>query len=70
MLDTHMLNNDGKEAVTKFKTKFANFIRDSLELMEDGRERSIFITKCEEASFFGTKAIASLEENHESKAEY
>jgi len=70
MFDTHMLNNQGKAAVHEFKTKFAKACKDALELIPDGREKAIFITKCEEASFFGTKGIASHDDNHESKTEY
>lgn len=70
MFDTHRLNDTGFAAMTSFKEKMAQATREAIALMPDGREKSIFITKLEEAVFFGAKAIASKQENHESKTEY
>lgn len=63
MFETHKLNEAGFEAVKKFKTTLANAVREVEELMTDGREKSIFKTKVEEAVFFGTKAVASSEKH-------
>lgn len=64
MFDTHKLNDNGFSEVKQFKQAMADAVKATLALMPDGREKSIFITKLEEAVFFGTKAIAAKEGNH------
>jgi hypothetical protein len=58
MFETHKLNDKGLAEVTKFKTDLVNAVEAAFDLMPDGREKSVFKTKLEEAVFFGTKAIA------------
>jgi hypothetical protein len=70
MFDTHMLNETGKKQMAQFKTTFANAAKNVLDAMPDGREKSIFLTKLEEAVFFGAKSIASVPANHDTKTEY
>ena len=70
MFDTHKCNEVGFKEITEFKSAMANAVRDSLQRMPEGREKSIFMTKIEEAVFFGTKAIAAKSENHTEKTEY
>ena len=64
MFETHKLNEAGFGDVAEFKTHMAERVKEALNLMPDGRDKSIFITKIEEAMFFGTKAIASKEGNY------
>lgn len=64
MFETHKLNENGFKTVNAFKTKLAEGVRAAMELLPDGREKSIFVTKIEEAAFFGTKAIAAEKTNH------
>ena len=59
MLETHKLNENGFNEVAQFKGKLSTAINEALNLLPEGREKSIFKTKIEEAAFFGTKAIAS-----------
>jgi len=63
MFETHILNEKGFEEVAKFKSKLISATKDALELMPESREKSLFLTNLEQALFFGTKAIASKEEN-------
>jgi hypothetical protein len=70
MFDTHKLNPDGFAEVTRFKTLMAAATKLALDYLPEGREKSIFLTKLEEAMFFGTKAIASKPENHNEITKY
>lgn len=63
MFDTHKLNDKGFEEVKKLKSEMAKSVELALSLMPEGREKSIFKTKIEEAMFFGTKAIAGKDGN-------
>lgn len=70
MFETHKLNDQGFEAVKQFKTTMAKAVTEVMEMLPEGREKSIFKTKLEEAMFFGTKALASKEENHTEVVQY
>jgi hypothetical protein len=70
MFDTHMLNETGKVAMGAYKSTIATAAKQVAAMMPEGREKSIFITKMEEAVFFGAKAIAQVPANHDSKTEY
>ena len=63
MFDTHKLNDKGFDEVATFKATMITSVKTALDLMPEGREKSVFKTKIEEAVFFGTKAIAGKEGN-------
>jgi len=63
MFDTHKLNDAGFSNVKAFKGKLSEAIGEVISLLPEGRDKSIFITKVEEAVFFGTRAIAAKEGN-------
>lgn len=65
MFETHKLNQNGFDQVEEFKENANLFVKKALESIPEGREKSVFLTKLEEAVFFGTKAIASKDENHD-----
>lgn len=64
MFDTHKLNELGFSEMQLFKKKMAEAVTHATAFMPDCREKSIFITKLEEAIFFGAKAIAQKPENY------
>lgn len=64
MFDTHKVNEAGFQEIAMFKTTVANAVNTANALMPEGREKAIFMTKLEEAVFFGTKAIAAKAGNH------
>ena len=64
MFESHKLNKNGFEEMEQFKKEFADAVRQAITRMPDSREKSIFLTKVEEAVFFGAKAIASKSENY------
>jgi len=70
MFDTHKLNEKGLSDMKIYKSTVAHSTKQVMELMPEGREKSIFKTKMEEAVFFGAKAIASNSENHSEITEY
>lgn len=70
MFKTHKLNEKGFEEVKILKSEMAKAVDIALFLMPEGREKSVFKTKIEEAMFFGTKAIAGKEGNFTEIVEY
>ena len=70
MFEYHILNEQGKEQVVKYKTIMGDAVKQALAMMPEGREKSIFKTKLEEAAFFGTKAIAGQEGNYVEKRDF
>lgn len=70
MFEYHILSDQGKEQVIKYKTIMGDAVKTVLEMMPEGREKSIFKTKLEEAAFFGTKAIASKDGNYLEKKDF
>ena len=64
MFDTHKLNDQGFDVMKTYKQTMADAVKAVTKLMPEGRDKAIFMTKCEEAVFFGAKAIASQAENH------
>lgn len=65
MFPVHKLNERGFEAVEKFKQLISNAAIEAMNEMPEGRDKAIFMTKLDEAMFFGTRAIASHEIMHE-----
>jgi hypothetical protein len=63
MFDSHKLNQKGFEEMMAYKSKLAAAVNEVLALMPEGREKSLFKTKLEEAVFFGAKAIAGKDGN-------
>jgi hypothetical protein len=49
MFETHKLNEQGFAEVNQLKTEMAKAITNALLLMPEGRDKSIFVTKLEEA---------------------
>ena len=70
MFDTHKLNEKGFNEMAEYKHAISKAVTQVLELMPEGREKSIFKTKIEEAVFFGAKAIASKEGNYSEVTSY
>lgn len=70
MFGTHKLNDRGFDEMKKFKNTMAQAVNEVLSQMNDGREKSLFITHLETAVFNGAKAIASKSENHSEVIEY
>lgn len=63
MFETHKVNENGFEQIKDFKSRLNQSVTSVLKIIPDGREKSLFLTKIEEAVFFATKAIASKEGN-------
>ena len=63
MFETHKLNEKGFDEVRTLKALIADAVEAALAMMPEGREKSIFKTKIEEAMFYGTKSLASKEGN-------
>jgi hypothetical protein len=70
MFETHKLNLQGFQEMDKFKTEMSLAVSSAMLKMPEGREKSIFKTKIEEAVFFGAKAIASKQGNFEAIINY
>lgn len=63
MFETHRLNEQGFKKMNKFKETMSIAVSEVMLDMPEGREKSLFKTKVEEAVFFGAKAVASSPEN-------
>lgn len=59
----HMLSEKGKAAASEIAAAFDDLGARLFLLVPDGRERSIVMTKLEEACFFAKKAIAEIPGN-------
>lgn len=70
MFESYKLNENGHDAVLAFKNVMASSAEVVLQLMPEGREKSLFQTKLEEAVMFGTKAISSKEGNYTDILDY
>jgi hypothetical protein len=70
MFDTHKLTDKGFVEMAEYKNRMAQATKAVTEMMPEGRERSIFMTKVEEAVFWGAKAIASKAGNHSEVSSY
>lgn len=70
MFDTHKLNEKGFAEVKALKSLMSEAVQRALTYLPDGYEKSVFITKLDEAMFFVTKAIASKTENHTEVTKY
>ena len=70
MFSTHKLNEKGFEEVKEFKNAMARAAMSAVNLMPESREKSLFLTKLDEAVFFGTKAVASKPGNFSDITEY
>jgi hypothetical protein len=66
MFEMHMLNDQGKNEMKQYKSEFAKAVNAALGLMPECREKALFKTRIEEAVFFGAKAIAGKQGNHDS----
>ena len=64
LFQVHKLNASGLDAAKCIAQQFNN-VAEYIENLPDGREKSIALTKLEEACFFAKKAIAVLPENQE-----
>lgn len=65
MFDSYKLNEAGFNEMAAFKNHMAIAVEIALKQMPDSREKSLFLTKMEEAVFFGAKAITSKAGNYE-----
>ena len=70
MFATHKLNDTGFEEMKVFKCTMANAVNGVLALMPESREKALFITKIEEAIYFGATAIAKKPVNFTEKIDY
>lgn len=70
MFETHVLNEKGMEEVKLLKATMGGTLERVLPHLPEGRDKSIFMTKIEEAMFFGTKAVASKDGNFKEIVKY
>lgn len=70
MFETHVLTKKGFEEMKSYKNDMAMTVSAVMSIMPEGREKSIFKTKIEEAIFFGAKAIAGKEGNYSDITDY
>jgi hypothetical protein len=70
MID-YQLTKDGQRELELFKNNLAKAITFATAFMPDNtREKSLFLTKMEEAGFYGSRAIASKVGNYEATVSY
>ncbi len=67
---THVLNAKGIQDVDFFKNTIAIAASKVADLMPEGREKSLFLTKIEEASFYGTRALSTVNGNYNEVVNY
>ncbi len=60
----HMLNDQGVAAARALGEAFSQLLEAVEAVVPAGRERSLVVTKLQEASFFAKRAVA-LEPNHQ-----
>lgn len=61
----HRLNPDGLKKAGAIQVAFDRLVDDLSDFCPDGREKSILMTKLEEACFFAKKAMASASSNQQ-----
>ncbi len=59
----HLLNQDGLDKAGFIAQAFDRLLNELDELIPAGRERSLVVTKLQEANFFAKRAIAVQPEN-------
>lgn len=67
--ETHKLNDNGFSKLKDLKFDIVA-LRDEFLKLNESRDRSMAITKLEEASFWASKALASAPENHDEVINY
>lgn len=70
MFETHKLNEQGFAKVKEFKEGLSIAVSKAMQVLPEGRDKSILKTKIEEAVFFGTRAIASAPGNFTEIVDY
>ena len=60
----YKLNEKGIKELHKAKTDFSTFQQSIVGRLENSREAALVKTKLEEASFYMSRAIAQVKENH------
>lgn len=65
----HLLNEQGLAKAAKLAEAFSQFLETVDGLIPQSRERSIFVTKLQEASFFAKRALAVVPENQQQPTE-
>ena len=64
MLKSYVPTPKGKEEIELFKTKFSKAANVLASMLDDGRSKSLFLTKMEEASMWGVVSLCEKEDNH------
>lgn len=59
----HILNDEGIAKAKQLGELFSEFLENVEKLVPSGRERSLVVTKLQEANFFAKRAIAIKSEN-------
>ena len=67
---THKLNDLGFAKVKMFKKIMSSAVSNVVQDLPETRNKAIFLSKIEEAMFFGTKAIAEEAHCHTEKISY
>ena len=63
MMETHALTKEGKQELDTLLATMREASKNTLSLMPDGREKSLFETKIKEALYFGVRAVCLKEGN-------